>query len=86
MQKTSHRVTPDLLCVSALSVANMPCVSKTLGLSLSCQFSRCTAVRMSVSQSHALSEGTVAESSVKVLVVVVDLVANVSQTLQLLFK
>ena len=50
---------------SALSVASRPCVSRTLGLSLSCQSSRCTAVRTPVCQSHALSKGTVAESSVE---------------------
>ena len=54
-----------VVCVSALSVANMPCVSKTLGLSFSCQSSRCTAVRTPVCQSHTLSKGTVAESSVE---------------------
>ena len=50
---------------SALSVASRPCVSRTLGLSLSCQSSRCTAVRTPVCQSHTLSKGTVAESSVE---------------------
>ena len=54
-----------VVCISVLSVASMPCISKTLELSLSCQFSRYTAVRTLVCQSHALSKGTVTESSVE---------------------
>ena len=41
-----------VVCASALSVASRPCVSRTLGLSLSCQSSRCTAVRTPVCQSY----------------------------------
>ena len=76
-----------VVCISVLSVASILCISKTLELSLSCQFSRCTAVRTPVCQSHALSKGTVAESSVEETLLSVNMsVSSLSlQTYQLVW-
>ena len=68
-----------VVCIGALSVTNRPCVSKTLGSS------RCTAVRTPVCQSHALSKGTVAESSVEETLLSVNMPVS-SLSLQILIS
>ena len=61
---------------SVLFVASELCKSKILELSVTCQLNKHTAVRTPVSQSHALSKGTVAESSVEETLLSVNMPVN----------
>ena len=64
------------VCTSVLFVASEPCNCRILELSVVCQLSKRTAVKTPVSQRHVLSEGTVAESSVKKTLLSVNMPVN----------